>query len=127
MRRMLLLLLVFCSLVSSVWAGGWWAVVVTTDNAETAWNAMRVARFAQKQGEQVKVFFLGRGVRATMIEEEPFNVKELLEEVAEEGGEIHACRACLRLHHLKPSETCPAGNLKTLYQIIAEAEKVLIF
>ena len=109
-------------------AGGkGWAIVVNSGDVETAWNAMRVARFAMKSGEDVSVFFLGKGVEAAHVAGEPFDVKGLMEELAKDGGKVYACKACLRLHKRQPTEDCPAGTLKILYDIIERADKVLIF
>ncbi len=88
---------------------------------------MRVARYALSEGHGVAVFFLGAGVATAQNQEEPFNVKGLLKQFLEEGGEVYACKACLRLHNLKPSKTCPVGTLKILYQLLEKADKVLIF
>lgn len=74
-------------------AGQNWAVVVNTSDKETAWNAMRGARYSLQQDNSVSVFFLGRGVQAAVIDDEQFNVQELLEDFVDKGGEVHACKA----------------------------------
>ncbi len=128
-KTLLALLLVLFSLavLTAEAAAKNWAIVINTNDRETAWNAMRVARFSLKQGNSVSVFFLGKGVQAAVIDDEQFNVQELLEDFARDGGEVHACKACLRLHRMSPGESCPAGTLKILYGIIDKADKVLIF
>ncbi len=36
--------------------------IITTDDSETAYNAMRLANVAAKKGDDVSVFMLGKGV-----------------------------------------------------------------
>ena len=120
---------VFCSFmtVSVAAAAQNWAIVINSSDKETAWNAMRVARFSQQQGNDVAVFFLGQGVQAAVIDDEQFNVLDLLEDFADDGGDVHACKACLRLHKVNAGESCPAGTMKILYGLINKADKILIF
>ena len=37
-------------------------IVIASNNAETCWNALRYGNFAFGQGDEVKVFFMGKGV-----------------------------------------------------------------
>ena len=36
--------------------------IITTDDAETVYNAMRLANIAVEKGDEVNVFMLGKGV-----------------------------------------------------------------
>jgi uncharacterized protein involved in oxidation of intracellular sulfur len=50
--------------------------IISTDDAETAYNAMRLANVAVKKGDEVSVFMLGRGVLFEKTSNDPFNVME---------------------------------------------------
>jgi uncharacterized protein involved in oxidation of intracellular sulfur len=50
--------------------------IISTDDAETAYNAMRLANVAVKKGDDVSVFMLGKGVLFEKSNNEPFNVME---------------------------------------------------
>ena len=50
--------------------------IISTDDAETAYNAMRLANVAVKKGDEVSVFMLGRGVLFEKISNDQFNVME---------------------------------------------------
>lgn len=50
--------------------------IISTDDAETAYNAMRLANVAVKKGDEVSVFMLGKGVLFEKSSNEPFNVME---------------------------------------------------
>jgi uncharacterized protein involved in oxidation of intracellular sulfur len=48
--------------------------IISTDDAETAYNAMRLANVAVKKGDDASVFMLGKGVLFEQSSSEPFNV-----------------------------------------------------
>jgi len=50
--------------------------IISTDDAETAYNAMRLANVAVKKDDDVSVFMLGKGVLFEQISNEQFNVTE---------------------------------------------------
>ena len=50
--------------------------IISTDDAETAYNAMRLANVAEKKGDEVSVFMLGRGVLFEKASNDQFNVME---------------------------------------------------
>jgi len=50
--------------------------IISTDDAETAYNAMRLANVAYKKGDDASVFMLGKGVLFEQSSTEQFNVME---------------------------------------------------
>lgn len=50
--------------------------IITTDDAETVFNAMRLANVGVKKGDEVSVFMLGRGVCFEQLENEEFDVMD---------------------------------------------------
>jgi uncharacterized protein involved in oxidation of intracellular sulfur len=50
--------------------------IISTDDAETAYNAMRLANVAVKKEDDVSVFMLGKGVLFEQNNSDPFNVME---------------------------------------------------
>ena len=50
--------------------------IISTDDAETAYNAMRLANVAVKKGDDVSVFMLGKAVLFEQSSTEQFNVME---------------------------------------------------
>ncbi len=125
--KKILLAVSFLLVASLAFAGQRWLIVVNTEDQETAWNALRVANYALAAGESVSVFLLGKGVTVAQERGEPFDVYGLLQKFSDNGGKVYACKACLRLHKIEPSQSCPVGTLKILYDLIKEADKVLTF
>ena len=50
--------------------------IISTDDAETAYNAMRLANVAVKKGDEVSAFMLGKGVLFEKNSTDQFNVIE---------------------------------------------------
>jgi len=50
--------------------------VITSDDPETIYNAIRLANVAVKKGDRVSVFMLGKAVLFEKISNEQFNVME---------------------------------------------------
>lgn len=50
--------------------------IISSDDAETIYNAMRLADVAGKKGDEVSVFMLGKGVLFQQCSNEQFNVIE---------------------------------------------------
>ena len=50
--------------------------IISTDDAETSYNAMRLANVAVKKGDEVSVFMLGKGVLFEKSSNEELNVVE---------------------------------------------------
>jgi uncharacterized protein involved in oxidation of intracellular sulfur len=48
--------------------------IISSDDGETIYNAMRLANVAVKKGDEVSVFMLGKGVLFEQAGSEPFDV-----------------------------------------------------
>jgi uncharacterized protein involved in oxidation of intracellular sulfur len=51
-------------------------MIISTDDAETIYNAMRLADVGVKKGDGISVFMLGKGVLFEQSSNEQFNVME---------------------------------------------------
>jgi uncharacterized protein involved in oxidation of intracellular sulfur len=51
-------------------------MIISTDDAETTYNAMRFANVGVKKGDEISVFMLGKGVLFEQRSTEQFNVME---------------------------------------------------
>lgn len=101
------------------------ALIITQTDPETVFNALRLASFSLKQGDEVKIFLSGRGVEIDRIEDAKFPVKKLAQEVLAAGGKFLACGSCLKLRERTGSEICPLSTMKDQYEIIRDADKVI--
>ncbi len=102
-------------------------IVIYTTDAETAWNALRLGVFALKQGDQVKVFLLAKGVECAQLDTPQFGVSAQMQEFADGGGEILACGTCLKIRQRGASELCPVSTMQDLYELIRDSDRVVSF
>jgi len=102
-------------------------VIISSNDAETCWNALRYANFALGQKDEVKIFFMGKGVEYQKVSTEKFNTVEQADKFLKSGGKIYACGSCIKSREQESSEICPISTLKDMYEIVKESEKVVTF
>ncbi|VVB54682.1 DsrE/DsrF-like family protein [uncultured archaeon] len=102
-------------------------VILATNEHETAWNAFRFGVTALGAGHNVKIFLTGKGVEASDIKDEKFNVKEQTDKFIAAGGSMLACGTCLKSRNKDGTETCPLSTMKDMLKLIEESDKVLTF
>lgn len=49
-------------------------VIISTDDSETMYNAMRLANIGVEKGDEVSVFMLGKGVTFEQVDSTAFDV-----------------------------------------------------
>ncbi len=102
-------------------------IVIYSEESETVWNAFRVGNFALTEGDEVKVFLLGKGVECESLDTDKFKVTEQMQTLVDNGGEILACGSCLKIRQSGGSEMCPLSTMKDLYEIVTGSDKVVTF
>lgn len=102
-------------------------IVISSNDPETMWNALRLGNFALGQGDAVQVFLLGKGVECESLDTERFAVTKALHELADRGGKIDACGTCLTLRNAGAGEVCTLSTMQGLYRLIRESDRVLTF
>ena len=98
--------------------------IISTDEGETIYNAMRFANVAVKKGDEVSVFMLGKGVLYEKNSNDQFNV---IEQVNEYDGDFYVWGVCMKSHGLEGSSSCPIAWMDDLYELSMEADKVFTF
>lgn len=102
-------------------------IILSQTEPETVFNALRLANYALKQGDAVKVFLVGKGVELDQIGDARFTVREQAQAVLAAGGQFLACGTCLKLRGSHGSEICPLSTLKDLYEVVRDSDRVLTF
>ena len=102
-------------------------VIISSNDAETSWNALRYANFCLGQKDDVKVFLAGKGVEYQSISTEKFDTIGQAEEFIQGGGRILACGTCIKSRNQEGTEMCPINTMKDMYEIIKESDKVVTF
>lgn len=104
------------------------AIILSTNNAETNWNAFRLGNLALKNGDNVSIFLIGEGVEYLKYRSGKFNIQKQVDLFFESGkGKILACETCMVLRHQESNKTCPVSGMRELYNLIKESDKVVTF
>ena len=103
------------------------AIVISTNEPETVFNALRLGNFAANEGDDVGVFLIGKGVELDQIADRPFDVRGQAETFLNNRGRIMACGTCLKLRESGGSDLCPLSTMKDLYELIRDADRVVSF
>ena len=103
-------------------------IIISQTNPETNWNALRLANFAIKEGDEVNIFLVGEGVEYEQSSSEKFNIQEQVAEfLKSEKAHILACGTCLKSRNQEATNTCPMSTMKDLYALVQESDKILTF
>ncbi len=103
-------------------------IIITQTNPETVWNVFRLANFALKQGDEVKIFLVGEGVEYEASSSEKFNIQEQVAKfLTSDKAQILACSTCIKSGNQEATNTCPMNTMKDLYALVQESDKILTF
>ena len=104
------------------------AIVLSTNNAETNWNAFRLANLALAKGDMASVFLTGEGVEYKQGNSSQFNIKEQVEKFLQsDNSKIIACGTCMTSRKQGSTKECPEGGIEDLYSLVADNDKVITF
>jgi len=102
------------------------AIVINTNNPESAWNALRLGNTALKAGHEVGVFLMGSGVEIENLNDQVYDVAGTLNSFLSGSGRLLACGTCLKSRR-QEGGACPVSTMAQLVQLIAESDKVVSF
>ncbi len=102
-------------------------LVISTNDPETVWNALRLANFSLSEKDTVSIFLLGKGVEIRAITTKDYDIGAKLNDYLSNGGKIFACGTCMNSRNLQDSKECPISSLSDLYAIIRSCDKLLTF
>ena len=102
-------------------------LIIYSNDAETVWNALRFANFSLKEGDDVKIFLLSKGVEYEKLDSEKFDIGKQAKSFIENNGNIFACGTCLKSRQSEGSQMCPLSTMKDLYELVKESDKVVSF
>jgi sulfur relay (sulfurtransferase) complex TusBCD TusD component (DsrE family) len=102
-------------------------VIIETNEPEKAWNGVRFANTALKQGHNVKIFLMSAGVEVESIVHEKYNAKKQIDEFIQNKGTVLACGTCIKLRNQKESDVCPISTMMDCLSMVEWADKVITF
>ena len=102
-------------------------VIIETKEYEKAWNAMRFAVTAKKNGHDVKVFLMGEAVEIENLTHERYDVAAQISAFHDVGGDILACGTCLKSRNMGGTDVCPISTMIDCVELVEWADKVVTF
>ncbi len=102
-------------------------MVISSNDCETVWNAMRLANYSIEQGDTVSIFLLGKGVELSTLDNKTFKIEEQTETFLKKGGKILACGTCLQSRNNINPKMCTISSMGELYNLIRTNKVVLTF
>ena len=102
-------------------------VMIETNEPEKAWNGVRFANTALKQGHEVKLFLMSAGVEIESIVHEKYNAKKQIDEFIQNKGIVLACGTCIKSRNQADSDVCPISTMKDCLDMVVWADKVITF
>ncbi|MEW5996610.1 MAG: DsrE family protein [Candidatus Micrarchaeota archaeon] len=102
-------------------------IVISTNDTEAVWNAFRLANFSKKEGNEVKVFLVGKAVEYEKNADGKFDCVGEAKRFVEAGGQVLACGTCIKARNQESTNLCPISSLKDLHEIIKESDRVVSF
>jgi sulfur relay (sulfurtransferase) complex TusBCD TusD component (DsrE family) len=102
-------------------------IVISSGDAETVWNALRLAIAAQSKGDTVVIFVISKAVDVFMKDSSSFNIQKVSEQFVSEGGDIYTCATCAKMRNTDNVQMCTITSIYDLYEIIKRSKKVVSF
>ena len=102
-------------------------IVIYSADAETVWNALRLANFAKTKGDVVMIFLLGKGIDGFQLEDSKFDIAKESQNFVAGGGQILACATCVKMRGTEEVNKCTVSSLADLYRIVNKSKKLLSF
>ena len=87
-------------------------IIITQTDAETVFNALRLALFSLQQGDEVSVFLSGKGVEIDRIEDTRFDVRGAGAESARRRRQIPRLWNVPEIAGVKRLGTVPAFDVE---------------
>ncbi len=100
-------------------------IVISTNEPEAAWNALRLANTALGEGHEVTVFLMNRGVEIGGISDVSYDVSGQAEMFTRNRGRMLACGTCVAQRD--SANVCPVSTMKDLLAMVQESDRVLTF
>jgi tRNA 2-thiouridine synthesizing protein D len=102
-------------------------IVISSGDAETVWNALRLGIAAQSKGDTVVIFVIGKAEDVFMHDSSKFDIPKTSQQFVGNGGDIYACATCAKMRHTENVEMCTITSVYDLYEIVKRSKKLVTF
>lgn len=102
-------------------------IVISSGDAETVWNALRLGIAAQSKGDSVVIFVISKAVDVFIKDTSAFDIPKTSEQFVSKGGYILTCATCAKMRHTENVQMCTITSIFDLYEIVKQSKKVVSF
>jgi sulfur relay (sulfurtransferase) complex TusBCD TusD component (DsrE family) len=102
-------------------------IVISSGDAETVWNALRLGIAAQSKGDSVVIFVISKAVDVFIKDTSKFDIPKTSLQFVSGGGDIYTCATCAKSRHTENVQMCTITSIYDLYEIIKRSKKVVTF
>jgi predicted peroxiredoxin len=102
-------------------------IVISSGDAETVWNALRLGIAAQSKGDTVVIFVISKAVDVFMKDTSTFDIPKTSSQFVSKGGNILTCATCAKMRHTENVQMCTITSIFDLYEIIKRSKKLVTF
>ncbi len=102
-------------------------IILSSGDAETVWNALRLATFSQLKGDTVVIFVIGKALDVYLHDTSKYKIDELCNKFIYNGGNIYACATCAKQRHTENVPSCTITSITDMYEIVKRSKKILTF
>ncbi len=102
-------------------------IVVSSGDAETVWNALRLGIAAQSKGDSVVIFVISKAVDVFIKDTSKFDIPKISQQFEAKGGDIYTCATCAKMRHTDNVKMCTITSIYDLYEIVKKSKKVITF
>ena len=102
-------------------------IVISSGDAETVWNALRLGIAAQSKGDSVVIFVISKAVDVFMKDTSKFDIPKTSLQFLSKGGDIYTCATCAKMRHTENVEMCTITSIFDLYEIVKRSKKIVSF
>ncbi len=102
-------------------------IVISSGDAETVWNGLRLAIAAQSKGDTVVIFVIGKAEDVFMNDTSKFDIPKTSQQFVGNGGNIYACATCAKMRHTENVQMCTITSIFDLYEIVKRSKKIVSF
>jgi sulfur relay (sulfurtransferase) complex TusBCD TusD component (DsrE family) len=102
-------------------------IVISSGDAETVWNALRLGIAAQSKGDSVVIFVISKATDLFIHDSSSFDIAKTTLEFVKKGGDIYTCATCAKMRHTDNVQMCTITSIYDLYEIIKRSKKIVTF
>lgn len=102
-------------------------IIISSGDAETVWNALRLGIAAQSKGDTVVIFVISKAVDVFIKDTSNFDIPKTSLQFVSKGGDIYTCATCAAMRHTDNVQMCTITSIFDLYEIVKRSKKVVTF